>query len=65
MIVKCEECVNLHSDRAKNPKYWMCTKFPRLEIDNFVTTETRVSDPYMYCHNINGGCCCLFERKKL
>lgn len=64
MITMCEDCDNLHSDKGKNPKYWMCTKFPRVEHNNFVTKETRLTEPYMYCSNINGGCCPMFTPKK-
>jgi hypothetical protein len=48
----CEDCDNLHSDRGKNPKYWMCVKFPRLEYNNFVTKLTGVNAP------------CINQRKK-
>ena len=61
----CEDCEHFHPDNAKRKPYrCMCMKFPRMDYANFVTTENRLSDPYMYCEHINGGACPLFERKK-
>jgi hypothetical protein len=60
----CEECEHLHSDTKRNPKYWMCVKFPRVDTQNFVTSEQRLTDPYMYCSQINGGACPLFQKRK-
>ncbi len=64
MVTLCENCENLHSETKGNPKYWMCIKFPRLEQSNFVTKESRITEPYMYCSQINGGNCPLFKSKK-
>ena len=65
MTTLCDNCEHSHSDNEKRPPYrWMCTKFPRIEMDNFVTLDVRISDPYMHCKNINGGACPLFIKTK-
>jgi hypothetical protein len=61
----CEDCEHSHPTNKKRKAYrWMCMKFPRIEMDNFVTTDQRLSDPYMYCKDINGGICPLFKKEK-
>ena len=60
----CEECEHLHPETKRNPKYWMCMRFPRLDIQNFVSAKQRLTDPYMYCSQINGGACPLWEKSK-
>lgn len=65
MTTLCEDCEHSHSDNAKRKPYrWMCIMFPRIELDNFVTSEDRMNDPYMYCKDINGGACPLFKKEK-
>lgn len=65
MITRCEDCEHSHSENEKRPAYrWMCVKFPRVERENFVTTDERLTDPYMHCQNINGGKCCVFSPRK-
>lgn len=65
MPTLCKDCEHLYEETKKNPRYWMCIKHPRLELGNFVTDELRMTDPYMYCKDINGGACPLFKDKKL
>ena len=61
----CEECEHSHEENKKRPVYrWMCMRFPRMELDNFVSTDVRISDPYMYCSGINGGKCPMFQKVK-
>lgn len=65
MATLCEDCTNSHSENAKRKPYrWMCVKFPRLDASNYVTSKERVSEPYMYCKDINGGHCPLYERNE-
>lgn len=65
MTTLCEECEHLHPTSDKRPPYrWMCMKFKRVEQDNFLTKNERLTEPYMYCQNINGGICPLFEKTK-
>lgn len=62
----CENCEYSHAENAKRPAYrWMCSKFPRVEAANFVTSAERMSEPFMYCKDINGGKCPLFKKSKL
>lgn len=65
MATLCEECEYSHADNAKRPAYrWLCVKFPRLESANFVTSAERMTEPFMYCKDINGGKCPLFRKSK-
>lgn len=66
MTTICAECEHLHPDGLKNwPGRWMCLKHPRVEGFGFVTnTEWDSFPPYLYCHNVNGGECPLFEPKR-
>ncbi len=65
-ITLCEDCQHMHPDSRNGPSWRaMCSKFPRLEGMGFVTRNIWDRDPpYMYCHNINGGACCVFEKRK-
>ena len=60
----CENCEYLHSERKRSPRYWMCLMFPRIDVGNFVTKEERLTDPYMYASQINGGNCPLYKERK-
>lgn len=65
MTTLCENCEHSHPENEKRPSYrWMCIMFPRVEQNNFVTTDNRLSEPYMFCKDINGGKCPLFQRAK-
>jgi len=58
----CETCKNMTRNNATAPWYkWQCMKFKRMEGFGFVTEDIRESDPYMYCKDINGGECPLYE----
>lgn len=62
MITMCESCENSHDDNEKKKPYrWMCNKFPRIDNSNFVSRDIRLTDPYMYCKDINGGACPLWK----
>ena len=62
-VVLCEDCVHSHlGNKKRKPYRWLCTKFPRIENDNYVTRAEMINEPFMYCCNINGGACPLFEK---
>lgn len=64
--MKCEDCKHFHEEnkRIKYPNRWMCSIFPRDEI-NFVSNGLRLTDPFYYCATINGlGQCRFFEKGK-
>ncbi len=65
-LTYCVDCDNLSEIQSGHPRYWMCLKFPRL-IEGFGHVTKNGWDkapPYMFCININGGNCPLFEPKK-
>jgi|ETNvirnome_2_130_1030620.scaffolds.fasta_scaffold00094_38 hypothetical protein len=66
MITLCARCDNLHPDsKGKPPWRWMCSKHPRMEGYGFVTeTQWDNFDPWLYCRDVNGGCCPLHEPKR-
>lgn len=65
MITLCKNCEYLHPDTNKrHEKYWLCMKCPRIETDNFLTDEKRITEPYMYCIGINGGKCPMYKPKR-
>ncbi len=62
----CSDCDHMHNERTGHPRYWMCMKFPRTA-DGFGFVTDTVWDkaaPYMYCVDINGGVCPLFEPRR-
>lgn len=62
----CNECEHHRIPYSgAHPARWYCEKHKRLEGFGFVTHD--VWDkyiPFLPCHQVNGGCCPLFERKK-
>ena len=62
----CEDCEHMHPDSRNGPSWRaMCSKFPRLEGMGFVSRTFWSKDaPYMYCKDINGGACCVWEPRK-
>lgn len=62
----CENCEHMHPDSRKGPSYRaMCMKQPRLLGTGFVTAEHWDRDPpFMYCKDINGGACSMFEQRR-
>ena len=58
----CEDCDNVHpASRKREPYYWLCMKFPRLEGHGFVSRKYWTDqEPYMRCNGINGGACATF-----
>lgn len=62
----CEECDHLYPGSEKLPPWrWMCMKHPRLEGFGFVTKgQWDQFPPYLYCKDVNGGACPLFEPRK-
>lgn len=60
----CSECRNCDNS-SKHPAYWLCTKHKRAEGFGFVTVEYwDNAPPFLYCKNVNGGFCPLFERRE-
>jgi len=59
MITLCDKCDNV-VDKKANPRYWACIKHIRL-LDGFVSSTARVTNPYLFCRDVNGGACPLFE----
>lgn len=62
----CETCEHLHpATMNQHPGRWLCMKFPRLEGLSAVAPKTWVKlEPYMKCTGINGGFCCLWEKRR-
>lgn len=62
----CNECEHHRIPYSgAHPARWYCEKHKRLEGFGFVTRD--VWDkyiPFLPCHQVNGGCCPLFERTK-
>ena len=61
-ITFCEDCEHM-IERSKHIRYSECQMHPRLN-DGFVSSSVRVTTPYLYCKDVNGGACCLFSPKK-
>lgn len=60
----CKDCAHAFMERKNDPPWrWMCIKHKRLEGFGFVT-DTTWDDmpPYLYCKDVNGGACPLFEQ---
>lgn len=66
MTTFCEDCDNVHAEsRKQHPSRWLCSQFPRLEGQGFVTrTGWADQEPFMRCVNINGGVCKLFRKRR-
>jgi hypothetical protein len=62
-ITYCERCANVYRlDRRDPPWRWMCIRHRRMEGFGFVTTGTwDDAPPYLYCRDVNGGQCPLYE----
>lgn len=62
----CHDCDHLTKESDKAPPFkWMCLKHPRLDGFGFVTRGTWDNfPPYLYCKDVNGGACPLFEPRK-
>jgi hypothetical protein len=63
-ITYCEDCINCIRSSKSEPAYrWLCLMHPRLEGFGFVTkTNWDNAPPYLYCRDVNGGRCVLFQR---
>ncbi len=49
--------------KGSPPWRWMCAKHKRLDGFGFVTRDTwDEAPPFLYCNNVNGGVCPLFEK---
>lgn len=59
----CERCRHvLRVEKSAAPWRWLCIKHRRIEGFGFVTRGTwDAFPPYLYCKDVNGGCCPLFE----
>lgn len=59
----CDDCLHVMRD---GPSYrWTCHECARKEGFGFVTRKLWEKDaPFMYCRDINGGACKMFERKE-
>ena len=59
----CEKCANLHApNKNDHPRYWMCVKHRRLEGFSYVMKGVWSKfPPYLYCNDVNGGACPLYE----
>lgn len=59
----CMQCKHLYKVRESDPWYrWLCMKHPRLQGLNAVTgDDTLQSPPYLFCRDVNGGACPLYE----
>ena len=62
----CTDCEHISELQSGHPRYWMCLKHPRKNdgFGNVTHTTWDKASPYMYCVDINGGECPLFEPKK-
>lgn len=62
----CEDCEYMHPSSRQGPSYRaICMKHPRLQgTQNVAKGRWDRDSPYMYCRDINGGNCPLFEERK-
>lgn len=62
----CTDCDHLQPDSAKGPPWaWQCQQHPRFESFGFVTNHVWDKfPPFLYCKDVNGGRCPLFEPRK-
>ncbi len=67
MTVYCADCDHVLEDtRRLEPWRWLCIKHPNIS-DGFgwvTATSWDKAPPYLYCKNVNGGLCPLFEPKR-
>lgn len=59
----CERCAHVYKpDKNDAPWRWLCIKHRRVEGFGFVTTGAWDGfPPYLYCKDVNGGQCPLYE----
>ena len=63
--VYCEDCENVTEESKKgHVRYRECRMHPRLN-DGYVSKSERVSSPYLYCKDVNGGSCPLYQPKEI
>lgn len=62
-MTMCEDCEYVEETSRKQPPWrWLCVRHKRM-FDGFVSTEERVSAPYLFCKDVNGGACPLFKQR--
>ena len=65
MTTYCSDCKHVILNGKNDPSYrWLCGRHKRTQGAGFVTKEFWDGDaPYLYCAQVNGGLCELFEAK--
>ena len=64
MKTVCENCDNVCIASDNTPSWrWTCLKHPRVH-DGFVSDSKRMTEPYLYCKDVNGGMCPLYKERK-
>ena len=60
----CEDCK--HCDKtSKHQRYWLCRRHKRVDGFGFITKDMwDNAEPFLYCRNVNGGLCPLYEEIK-
>lgn len=66
MTTLCDTCDGVtESTRKLSPWRWTCIYFPNVVGPGYVKTDIWVqAEPHMYCRNINGGKCPLWNERK-
>lgn len=62
-MTHCDECEHVHDKKLKWYR-WTCIKHKRMEGFGFVKHDVRETEPYLFCKDVNGGACPLFEKEK-
>lgn len=63
----CKDCDFVETESRKQADYrWLCIRHKRLGPKHrFVTDTLTLKDPpYLYCVDVNGGFCLLFEPRR-
>lgn len=62
-VTYCDDCKHVYkANKSDSPSRWMCVHHKRLEGFGFVTRTTwDNAPPYLFCKDVNGGLCPLFE----
>lgn len=62
-LTYCQDCTHVYRAEKRDPPWrWLCIKHRRVEGFGFVTTGAWDDfPPYLYCRDVNGGQCPLYE----
>jgi len=62
----CERCEHVTLEtRKQRPRYWQCARHKRFDRVSFLSdADWSEVDPHLYCRDVNGGMCPLFEPRR-